>query len=350
MKNNLLAIGGQFKKRTTTIVINIALILVAFLMLSSYTRAATDTVKIVKLKDSVSAKANEMITEDMLMEYNIIKKEYNEQMVKASEKDSIIGKYFTVPVRAGGFIYKDEIADKPSYKDDWLYELEDGLEVISIPFDYISAGGSIISPGDIVNIRAAYVETIYEEQSVTGTQKVTVVPLFNAVEVKDLLNSQGFSIYEMYKELKAMSKEERQAKLQDSSYKSQLIPRAVVVAVRSEDVSRYVEIASNRDVTFHISILSRKGRNNIGDFTSGLSSEVINSGSNTTTEEQKEQQKQTTEQNTETSNTGNTSNEQAPQNNEITTEEQQTETEAYESLDETLEGATGDTPSEELTE
>jgi len=90
--------------------------------------------------------------------------------------------------------------------------LEENYEVLTIKYDYLECGGSILRPGDLVRVRVTYTEEIPSSDGMMygGSKKVKKTEiLFDSIRVKDLINSSGRSIYEVLKEVFKLSEKDR---------------------------------------------------------------------------------------------------------------------------------------------
>lgn len=305
--------GRRLFEKVLWLVLAVVCIGGVLFMMDKYVKDRTETVDIVKV-------GNKAITQDTLIEnyhltrYAIIKKEYNaETMFLWSELEDITGKYASYFIKEGTPIYKDSIFGEKRYRNEWMYEIEEGYEVLTIPFDYRMAGGNILVPGDSVRVRAFYesafdiyneqtkkepvqedlydsveevdeeeveegteeenvseqAEDIYDEaiknhQLISGSQDlVQVATIFEEMEVIDML-SNGASIYEKYLELKDMSESDRNARLADQDFMRSIIPDAMIVVVTEEQAMKYLQ-ATAVDATLVFTILPRDMNNTILD-------------------------------------------------------------------------------------
>lgn len=301
-----------FEKVAWFLIAIICIVAVIFLM-DRYVKDRTETVNIIVISENAVTQ-NTKIENSHLDKYSIIKKEYNEDtMFKWDDLESVVGSYATYYIKEGTPLYKDAIYGEKRYRNEWMYTIEEGMEVLTIPFDYRYAGGNILIPGDRVRIRIYYEgekdvfgqETVEDESEETYVEPkaevVTETPaaqgevtagndllwdvvadeskddkkvvsgayeiqdsegsalqvktIFNEIEVIDML-ANGESIYEKYLELKDMTEAERYAKLQNSEFVKTIIPDSMIVIVTEKEAIRYLQ-ALAIDSEFIFTILPR---------------------------------------------------------------------------------------------
>jgi len=117
----------------------VAVIIGSFIYLNSVNDSAKDTVDIVVVKASGGIPANTLITKDNIGKYSIIRKEFNDDMITYDKVDSILNKYSLYYLRNGAPIYYDQLTDEKPRDTEWLYDLEENYEVLTIKYDYLNA-------------------------------------------------------------------------------------------------------------------------------------------------------------------------------------------------------------------
>jgi hypothetical protein len=135
--------------------------------------------------------------------------------------------------------------------------------------------GDMVVPGDSLNIRAVYTATVYnlptaetyqlsqeEGSDVTGVEKTYNELLFSEVQILDMLNDSGNSIFDIYYEYISMTKEEQSAALDDDSFLESVQPASILVEVTSEEVERYMELQA-AGATYQITLLPRTSSSSI---------------------------------------------------------------------------------------
>ena len=143
--------------------------------------------------------------------------------------------------------------------------------------------GDMVVPGDTLNIRAAYNTTLYDLPEETeyklsqenggnvgaGVNVNVVEPLFSEVQVLDMLNGSGSSIFDIYYEYISMTKAEQQAALQDSAFLGSVTPASILLEVTAEEVEHYMDVMS-KGATFQITLLPRDKSSSITDSLSDI--------------------------------------------------------------------------------
>ena len=269
-------------KKILALIISIAVIIISYIILDSINQEAKDTVSVLRVK-SAGLNAYSVITEENIEKYSIIKKEFNEDMIKAEEMSNIINQYAKYYIRKGSVLYKDQISVEKPQKNEWLYELEEDKEILTLPYNYLECGGDILIPGDRIRIRVSYEVT---ESNATNDENPNIISyssnnrvmrtevLFDSIVVKDMLNANSHSIYEVYKEVLRLSEDKRQEVMKSRDFLGNIQPRALILEGTSEQINNYAKYKGLEGKTFLITILSRKNSNVIIDQLPTLEKEV----------------------------------------------------------------------------
>jgi len=306
--------NNKFFKKMLAVVLSVMVFIVSFIIITNSNNAAKDTIDVVRVKNKDGLTADRAITEDDLEVYAVIRREYREDMFLGSEIEQLVGKYPNYFLRTESIIFKDQITEEKTQKNEWLYEMDDGKEAVTIPYDYIECGGDILTPGDRIRVRAVYesdeADTSYVSTPVTyddpygaqdgvsddpyasdydpyasysapaasysvgssaGKMKTEIV--FDAIVVKDLLNSDSHSIYEIYKEVTKLPEDRKQAVMKTDDFIQSILPKALVLEATPEQVHTYSLMKGN-NAQLVITILSRSGSTIVLDDLSTLQSEV----------------------------------------------------------------------------
>jgi len=256
--------GSQFPKRLIAIVICILVIAGSFVVINNANNDAKETIDIIRVKPSDGIPGKTVITEDQLEKYPLIKKEYTKDMVTYDKINDVKGKYTLYYLRTKSPIYMDQLTEQKPIKNEWLYQLSENSEVLTLPYDYLSCGGDIVTPGDTVRIRVAY---DYEKETKDGPVKVRKLEvLFSKITVRDMLNSSGHSIYEVYKEVLKLSEKKRQEVMKSDEFMQNILPKSLILEGSKEDAEKFARFNKVEEGTaFTITILSRKENKNIID-------------------------------------------------------------------------------------
>lgn len=278
--------AGRAKSRVIGVFIALATIVFVCVVTSISASENKKVVSVVRLKDNVSA--NSMITEDMIEEYDMYYKEFEQygvvnfsdgtkkkSVVTWEDRDSIVGnRYAAYYLRGGTVLFWDQTVREQAKKNSYLYSM-DG-ELLNIKMNTEDFGDMVV-PGDTLNIRARYQKVNYdlpteEQYKLTteegGTVQAVTTPvtemLFSEVTVLDMLNSEGNSIFDIYYDYISKSKEEQAALLADSEFLTSVEPDTILLEVTAEEADRFMEIEAN-DAEYLMTLLPRTGSSSIID-------------------------------------------------------------------------------------
>lgn len=278
--------AGRAKSRVIGVFIALAIIVFVCVVTSISASENKKVVSVVRLKDNVSA--NSMITEDMIEEYDMYYKEFEQygvvnfsdgtkkkSVVTWEDRDSIVGnRYAAYYLRGGTVLFWDQTVREQTKKNSYLYSM-DG-ELLNIKMNTEDFGDMVV-PGDTLNIRARYQKVNYdlpteEQYKLTteegGTVQAVTTPvtemLFSEVTVLDMLNSEGNSIFDIYYDYISKSKEEQAALLADSEFLTSVEPDTILLEVTAEEADRFMEIEAN-DAEYLMTLLPRTGSSSIID-------------------------------------------------------------------------------------
>ena len=257
--------------RNRVIGIFVALGVIVFVSILTAISAAENkkTIAVVKLKDDTSISANSLITEDMLESYDMYYKEFENYgtqdlgdgnkrsaIVRWSDKDLVVGqRYAAYYLRQGTVLFWDSTLKDQTRKNSYLYSMSG--ELLNIQMTTTQEFGDMVVPGDTLNVRAVYnvveynlpTEEAYklskeDGAEVTGVEKTRNELLFSEVQILDMLNSSGNSIFDIYYEYIAMTKAEQSAALDDDGFLESVKPNSILVEVTSEEVERFMELSA----------------------------------------------------------------------------------------------------------
>lgn len=278
--------AGRAKSRVIGVFIALATIVFVCVVTSISASENKKVVSVVRLKDNVSA--NSMITEDMIEEYDMYYKEFEQygvvnfsdgtkkkSVVTWEDRDSIVGnRYAAYYLRGGTVLFWDQTVREQTKKNSYLYSM-DG-ELLNIKMNTEDFGDMVV-PGDTLNIRARYQKVncdlpTEEQYKLTteegGTVQAVTTPvtemLFSEVTVLDMLNSEGNSIFDIYYDYISKSKEEQAALLADSEFLTSVEPDTILLEVTAEEADRFMEIEAN-DAEYLMTLLPRTGSSSIID-------------------------------------------------------------------------------------
>ena len=185
--------------------------------------------------------------------------------------NSATGVYAAVYIRAGRPLYWEDLSNKTTQKNSYLYNMDGELIKLDIvPSDF----GDMVVPGDKLNVRITYTTDDYslpsdaqfadlKEAGVSLNGKITVTEtLFSEVSILDMLNKNGESIFDLYYELLSYPQAKRDAIINSSDFKSRVAPSNLLMAVTAEEAERYARI-KNMKGSYLITLLPRDGTTEI---------------------------------------------------------------------------------------
>jgi len=259
--------GRNLFKKVMAVLVSIAVFGGSVYFIREALAITQDTIAVLRVKAKDGIPAETVLTEENLEKYEIIRKEYSKDMVLAEHIEYVLEKYTVSNLRSGAILHIDEYGDVKPKKNEWLYGLKE-KEGLTIPYNYLESGGDILTPGDRVRIRVKYeveetedaedsyyLDETYSSPTVKGKKEVTDV-LFDSIEVADMLNNKGHSIYEVYREVLRYPESERQRLLKSDSFMSNIIPKSLVLAATEEEASKYMQYRSN-SIAILITLLAR---------------------------------------------------------------------------------------------
>ncbi len=280
---------SRAKNRVLGIIIALAVIVIVCILTAISSAETKKTITVVKLKSDVSIPANALITESYVEPYDMYYKEFKNYgtmkfsdgstrstIVKWDDRDLIIGKrYAAYYLRNNTLLFWDSTLKDQTRKNSYLYSMDN--ELLNIQMNTVADFGDMVVPGDSLNIRATYDKTLYNlptEEAYKLTRDsgsnisdvtVTVVePLFQEVQVLDMLNSQGNSIFDIYYEYISMTKAQQQAALNDKNFLTSVKPASILLECTSEEVEHYMEVNA-KNAKYQITLLPRKSSSSITD-------------------------------------------------------------------------------------
>jgi hypothetical protein len=276
--------GKNLFKKIMAVLLSLAVFGGSVYFIRNAMAATHDTVAVLRVKAKEGVPAEAVLTMENLEKYDIIRKEYTADMVLAENIEDALEKYTTNYLRSGAIIHTDEYGDAKPQKNEWLYVLGYDKEGLTIPFNYLESGGDILTPGDRVRIRVKYEveekeevedddfsDMVYSPPLRQGKKEVTEI-LFESIEVADMLNSKGHSIYEVYREILRYQESERQRLLKSDEFMNSIIPKSLILAATKEEANQYLQYKSS-SIAILITLLARDENTSILDMPT-LKSEV----------------------------------------------------------------------------
>lgn len=221
-------------------------LLMVFLFVNEYKRE----VAVLTFNQAINDRA--LIEESFMARATISEKDYKPGMVKWDDREQYIGMYASHFIRMEVPVYDDMFTEEQVLRTAYLYNLEGDEELLTFPYDIATAGGKLVTPGDRLRIRGSY--AVGEE----GTDKeIKSEIIFDVVEVQDLLNSENESIVEKINEANRLSQKERETLMASSEFLTKITPQAILMVVKTKDLSKYVEFKAKEDPVYTITMLTR---------------------------------------------------------------------------------------------
>lgn len=258
-------------KKIFAVVISFSLIAVSFIILTNITQETRQTVSVLRVKNN-DLNANTVITGKEIEAYDLISREYTDDMILAADKDKVIDKKTLYYLRRKSILFKDQLTDEISLKNEWLYELDDEHEVLTLPYNYLECGGDILMPGDRVRIRISYEvdkasvsDDGYGVRYSANNKTYRTETLFDSIVVVDMLNSSSHSVYEVYREVARLSEDKKQEVMKSSEFLKNIQPKALVLEANEQQIDNYSKYKGYGSQSLLITILSRSGSNIITD-------------------------------------------------------------------------------------
>jgi hypothetical protein len=261
--------GSNLPKKIIAVLVSVFVVIAAFTYLNNVNSDAKEIVEIVVVKPKDGIPAKTLITEALVEKGKILKSDFKDGMVTYDKVNEVLNKYSSYFLRYDTPVYFDQLTETKPLRNEWMYNLSDKTEVLTIPYDYDKCGGDVLMPGDYVKVRVTYEVDGGESSaigqnpySLSGKNNYRTEVLFDKILVKDMLNSKGHSIYEVYKEVKKLSEEKKQAAMTSKDFMQSVLAKSLVFEATPEQVDRYAQ-SNTSSATFTFTILSRKGNENL---------------------------------------------------------------------------------------
>ena len=288
--------NNQSRAKNRILGILIALIVVMIITIATAAASAESrkTIAVVRLKDDISA--NALITDDMLEVYDMYYKGYAQYgtmkfsdgttrstIVTWNMRDKVVGqRYAAYYLRGNTVLFWDSTIKDQTRKNSYLYSMSG--ELLNIQMTTTDDFGDMVVPGDSLNIYATYTETNYDlpseeqykyqmesgsAQGTSGVEQTKTELMFSEVQILDMLNGSGQSIFDIYYEYISKTKAEQQALLSDDSFLQNVQPASILLEVTSEEVERYMKLQS-LGASYQMTLLPRKSSSSITDSLSDI--------------------------------------------------------------------------------
>lgn len=274
----------------------IALGVIVFICIITAISAAENrkTIAVVRIKSDTPISSNALITEDMVESYDMYYKEFNQYgtmqfsdgskrsvIVRWADRDLIIGKrYAAYFLRQGTVLFWDQTMKQQTKKNSYLYSM-DG-ELLNIHMETTNDFGDMVVPGDTLNIRCSYTKTNYDlpseeqyklsldqGQSINSAQTQVNELLFSEVQILDMLNSDGASIFDIYYDYISASKGKQTEALNSDDFLASVKPKSILIKCTAEEADRFMAISAKKP-TYLLTLLPRTSSSAIIDSLSDI--------------------------------------------------------------------------------
>lgn len=242
------------QKRTFILVAILIVTVLLIAWVAMIGRKAEQTISVVMLSQDVYK--NQAITADMLVEYPMLKAEYEKYAVEDedgskkrrivlwSEADKLVGTFAAYPLQENTVaMYNNFIKSRIDNSDSVLYSFP-GKTIVSIDVgaEDLSSYKTFLEPGDRVNITAIYTSSNNVELADGSNESIETVrteSVFTDVMLADLLNNDGESILDIYESYNDMTVYQ-QAQLDNSAdFKERTTPTSLLLALTPEEINSY---------------------------------------------------------------------------------------------------------------
>lgn len=283
--------ASRSKNRLIGIIIATCVVVFICIMTAISSAETKKVIPVVRIKTDGPIPANALITEDMVEVYDMYYKEFQQYgtmkfsdgstrstIVRWNDKDLVLGqRYAAYYMRGGTVLFWDSTLKDQTRKNSYLYSMSG--ELLNIQMNTTQDFGDMVVPGDTLNIRATYTDTVYNlptaleyQLSVDsmsagvgeGAEVTKTDALFSEVTILDMLNSSGQSIFDIYYQYIAATKAEQQAMLNDDGFLNSVKPQSILLECTSEEVEHYMRMQA-AGASYQMTLLPRTSSSSITD-------------------------------------------------------------------------------------
>lgn len=239
-------------------------------------RKAEETVSVVMVKNPMYK--NEVMTEDNMMEYKMIRAEFEKYSIKRDDgtvyqrlllwkdREKAVNTFAAYPIQKETLLEtRSLIVSRVDNTDSVLYSFP-AKEIVEL-----SVGGSelnsfktFLQPGDRVNVDAIFTERITKQKDDgfggTTTEDVEVSktePVFTGIMIADIINGQGQSVLDIYQKYNSATVQEQVALDSSDEFREKTEPKTLLIALTPDEKDRYYQYLSKSGSTFRISLPQR---------------------------------------------------------------------------------------------
>lgn len=196
------------------------------------------------------------ISPDVVEKGYVSSKDFKQGMIKwdtlQKKPEAYTSRFTDIPLRDGAILFEDDLTGEKLVPGEWLENITDGTVALTVPYDYLTAGGKLLIPGDSINYQIGMEDA--------GTGQYISPFMLEGLVVKDMLNGDGESIYDKYREV-AMQDETTKEQLQKSQdFRKYITPKSLMLAVTKQQAFEYGKYNFQGKVKTTITINKRTAR------------------------------------------------------------------------------------------
>jgi len=236
-------------------------------------KKAEETVSVVMLKDG--AYKNQLISEDMLIEYPMQRLEFEKysvvqnngvkemRLVPWNERKMLLGAYAAMNIKAEFLVeWGNFVIERVDNSDTVLYSYP-GKEIIKLDIakSDMNAFKTFLKPGSKLNIDAIYSEEveIEKEDAYGNLTKETLEVyrrerVFGNIEIADMTNSSGQSVLDIYADYNERTIQQQAILDASSSFQNSVTPSDLLVALTPEEKDIYYKFCAKNNIEFRMSL------------------------------------------------------------------------------------------------
>jgi hypothetical protein len=261
--------GRRILLKVLTVAISAAALFFTYMYMENMGRQTQETVRVVRIKRPLPAYA--VVAAEEVEAYDLTRKEYdkNSMILFEDAENLVYGKYAAYFIRESTVLHLDQLTDYRPVNYLPLAELGEDEEIVTVPYNFMEAGGYLLLPGDRIRIRAShFVDDMPDyysynpnaEFSQSAGRTVRTDILFDSIVVVDMLNASGQPISEIYAEVMRLDDKSRQEAMGSKDFQTSTKPRSLLLAGSKSDMNRYASYdASVGSRNLLITLLSRGG-------------------------------------------------------------------------------------------
>ena len=273
------AVGNPAKnqrRKNLYIILILAITMILIAWVYTMGRKAEETVTVCMTSQNIYK--NQVISEDMLMPYDMLRGEYEKfsivddggvkkrRVVLWDETDVILNTFAAYPIQANTYCeYRSFIKSRTDNSDNVLYSFP-GKEIVplEIATNELQSFKTFLQPGDRVNITAVFSqrETLIGDDGFGGQTRTQIdtfksEDVFNDIMIADLINNAGESILDIYADYNNRTTYEQAQLDLSQTFQDSVDPRTLLVALTPDELDRYYYYLSKSQVEFKMSLPQR---------------------------------------------------------------------------------------------